>query len=55
MSRRVAGNTFDKTLAARMEAIGKEFDHQADEAEDLDQSDDMAPPAARGQSDDEHT
>jgi hypothetical protein len=44
MSRRVARNMTDRAIAERLEAIGAEFDLQADAAVDCDSAGGLAPP-----------
>jgi hypothetical protein len=55
MSRRIAGNMTDRAIAARLEAIGAEFDLQADATPDCDPADHLAPPPPRNQVHDERT
>ena len=45
MSRRIAQNMIDPAIAERLEAIGAEFDLQADGIADFDAADGLAPPA----------
>jgi len=55
MSRRVARNMIDPAIAQRLEAIGHEYDQQAELAPDSDAANDLPPPGARAPGNDEHT
>ena len=49
MSRRIAHNMTDRAIADRLEAIGVEYDLQAERAPDSDPSEPLAPPSQSGQ------
>lgn len=55
MSRRIAGNMTDSAIAARLQAIGEDYDLQAELAADADPSDDLAPPRQRARDKSERT
>jgi len=55
MSRRIAGNMTDPAIAARLEAIGADFDQQAAYAPETDLSDGLTLPKDRGQGNNERT
>jgi hypothetical protein len=49
MSRRIAGNMTDPAIAARLQAIGEDYDLQAELASDTDAADGLARPRQRAQ------
>lgn len=55
MSRRIASNMTDPAIVERLEAIGAEYDLQAEQASDSDPSENLAPLRRRGQASSERT
>jgi hypothetical protein len=49
MARRISANMISRDIADRLEAIGRDFDHQAEEAPDTDASDLVVLPDVRAQ------
>jgi hypothetical protein len=49
MARRISANMTNRAVADRLEAIGRDFDYQAEEAPDTDAPDVLVLPPARGQ------
>ena len=55
MSRRIARNMTDPAIVERLEAIGADYDLQAEQAPDSDPSERLAPLKQRGQASSERT
>jgi len=49
MSRRIAGNMTDPAIAEKLQAIGEEYDLEAERAPDRDSSESLALPGPRSQ------